>query len=73
MDLRKAMETVTRDVLQNNQGNIYFEIPEEKIEDIVISATNNDDFLIRFTEIFEELVNEYLEDHADEFDIYEED
>lgn len=73
MDLRKAMETVVRDGLQNYGGNINFDIPQEKFEKIVISATNNDDFLIRFNEVFEELLNEFLEDHADEFDIYEKD
>ncbi|AMQ66492.1 hypothetical protein BH753_gp010 [Bacillus phage Shbh1] len=73
MDLRKAMEIVVRDGLQNYGGNICFEIPQEKIQEIVNSVTNNDNFLIRFNEVFEELLNEYLEDHGDEFDIYEED
>jgi len=71
MNLREAMETIVKDGLQNNQGNLAFEVPQEKIEEIVLSVTNNDDFLIRFSERLEDHLNDFLEDHADEFDIYE--
>lgn len=72
MDLRKAMETVVRDGLNNNQGGIYIEIPENKIEDIVHSVTNNDYFLIEFTDELEDMLAEYLDNHADELGLYEE-
>lgn len=72
MDLRKAMETVVRDGLNNNQGGIHIEIPENKIEDIVHSVTNNDYFLIEFTDNLEDMLTEYLDNHADELGLYEE-
>jgi len=72
MDLRKAMETVVRDGLNNNQGGIHIEIPENKIEDIVHSVTNNDYFLIEFTDELEDMLAEYLDNHADELGLYEE-
>ena len=72
MNLRKAMETVVRDGLNNNQGGIYMEIPEDKIDDIVYSVTNNDDFLIGFTDRLEDMLAEYLDIYADELGLIEE-
>lgn len=71
MDLRKAMEIVVRDLLQNNQGGI----PEDDLKNIDVDKivkhlTNSDVFLIQFTDMGESLITEYFDDYGDELGIW---
>jgi len=70
MDLRKAMETVVKDLLMNNQGGI----PEDDLKNIDVDKivkhlTDSDIFLIQFTDMGESLIAEYFDDYGDELGI----
>lgn len=71
MDLRKAMETVVKDLLMNNQGGI----PEDDLKNIDVDKivkhlTDSDIFLIQFTDMGESLIAEYFDDYGDELGIW---
>ncbi len=68
MNLREAMKTVVRDGLKDNQGGISYAIPEDKIESLVDAITNNDYFLIDFTESLERKISNYLDCHPEELE-----
>ena len=75
MDLRKAMETVIADFLEDNQGGINFidlagmSSKEKRI--LAVELADSDEFLERLTSSVEDVIAEYLNDYGDEHDIFE--
>lgn len=67
MGLRKAMEVVIKDLLQNSQGGIYAEDLENvDIDKLVNRLTNDDNFLVEFVGHNELMISDYFEIHGEE-------
>lgn len=75
MDLRKAMEVVIRDLLNNNEGEIGYDdinnATSEKLDKLAKNFIESDEFLTRFNNVGEQLINGFIDDFGDEYNISE--
>lgn len=71
MDLREATAIVLMDALENNNGNIDFEVLDDmskaRKKRLVLEMMESDEFLQEFSTALEEVVAEHLDNYADEY------
>lgn len=75
MDLRKAMETVVADFLEDNQGGINFTDVEnlnaKEKQGLAVKLADSPEFLERLTIAAEDVLSEFFADYGDEYDIFD--
>ncbi len=75
MDLRMATMIVVRDALNDNNGNVGFEdvtsMSATRKNSLTGKLMESDEFLQRFSDAVESVLQEYFDDFGDEYGIEE--
>lgn len=71
MDLREATAVVLADALENNNGNISFEVLDDmskaRKKRLVLEMMESDEMLQEVSTALEEIIAEHLDNYADEY------
>ena len=75
MDLKLATMLVVRDALNDNNGNVGYvdvaSMSDKRKTALTATLMNSDEFLQRFSDAVETVLQEYFDDFGDEYGIEE--